>query len=139
MTQLQDQQRSPSRSRSGNFTPSTVTCFTCGHTGHYRISEDESLFLLAERPIHPKPIVNMPIIRKKSTGTKTTDLIDLEEGENTKDLDVEMEEVYKDHKGQGLQNLVTQNQNQDQDESAKLLEVKKVELPKVNKKKEDVK
>ncbi|CAG8788277.1 3967_t:CDS:2, partial [Racocetra persica] len=57
----------------------------------------------------------------------------------TKDPDVEMEEVYKDHEGQELQDPVTQNQDQNQDEFAELLEIKKVEPPKVNKKKEDVK
>ncbi|CAG8674548.1 21328_t:CDS:2, partial [Racocetra persica] len=88
---------------------------TGDQTSYLGIPENESLFLPAERPIRPKPIVNMPILRKKLTGTKTTDLIDLEEGESTKDLDIEMKEVYKDH------------------------EVKKVEPPKVNKKKEDVK
>ncbi|CAG8802854.1 30484_t:CDS:1, partial [Racocetra persica] len=108
-------------------------------TSYLEIPKDKSLFLLAERPIRPKPIVNMPILRKKSTGTKTTNLIDLKEGESTKDPDVEIEEVHEDHEGQELQDLVTQNQDQDQDKSAELLEVKKVKLPKVNKKKEDVK
>ncbi|CAG8824485.1 615_t:CDS:2, partial [Racocetra persica] len=75
ITQLQDQRRPPSRSRSENFIPSL------NQTSYLEIPEDELLFLLAERPIRPKPIVNMPILRKKSTGMKTTDLIDLEEGE----------------------------------------------------------
>ncbi|CAG8679755.1 34453_t:CDS:2, partial [Racocetra persica] len=87
MTQLQDQRRPLSRSRSGNFTPSTVT----DQTSYLEIPEHKSLFLPAERSIHLKPIVNMLILRKKSTRTKTTDLIDLEEGESTKDPDVEME------------------------------------------------
>ncbi|CAG8709149.1 36079_t:CDS:2, partial [Racocetra persica] len=91
-------------------------------TSYLEIPEDESLFLPAERPIHPKPIVNMPILRKKSTRMKTTDLIDLEEGKSTKDPDVEMEEVHEDHESQELQDPITQNQDQDQDESAKLLE-----------------
>ncbi|CAG8725738.1 17879_t:CDS:2, partial [Racocetra persica] len=32
---LTNQRRPLSRSRSENFTPSTITCFTCGRTGHY--------------------------------------------------------------------------------------------------------
>ncbi|CAG8792390.1 26212_t:CDS:2, partial [Racocetra persica] len=68
-------------------------------TSYLEIPKDELLFLPAERPIHPKPIVNILILRKKSTGMKTTDLIDLEEGESTKDPDVEIEEVHEDHEG----------------------------------------
>ncbi|CAG8846459.1 32457_t:CDS:2, partial [Racocetra persica] len=118
MTQLQDQRRPPSRSRSRNFTPSTIIndpqetlqallalmnnnpdIFNNARnqTSYLGIPKDESLFLLAEMPIRPKSIVNMPILRKKSTRTKITDLIDLEEGESTKDPDVEMEEVHEDH------------------------------------------
>ncbi|CAG8590927.1 11077_t:CDS:2, partial [Racocetra persica] len=131
ITQLQDQQRPPSRSRSENFTPSTVMCFTCSHTGHYSRN-------CPDLPNNRNSSANNQP-PKKVNWNKNNYVIDLEEGESTKDPDVEMEEVYEDHEGQELQDLVTQNQYQNQEESVELLEVKKVEPPKINKKKEDVK
>ncbi|CAG8759700.1 2525_t:CDS:1, partial [Ambispora leptoticha] len=83
------------------------------------------------------PIASTPILRKKQAGTKVVDLIDLEETGNSKDPDVEMEEVHEDHENLESQDPVVHDQ--EQDESAAPLESKKVEPPKINKKKEDVK
>ncbi|CAG8766288.1 20178_t:CDS:2, partial [Racocetra persica] len=85
----------------------------------------------------PKAYSEYTDSRKKPTELKMTNLIDFEEAKGNKDPDIEMEEVHKDQENLESHDPVVQNQ--EKNESAKPLEASKIELPKVNKKKEDVK
>ncbi|CAG8775098.1 10873_t:CDS:1, partial [Ambispora leptoticha] len=55
INQFQDQRRPLSRPRSGNSTPSTVTCFTCGRTGHYSRNCPDSLNNRNNPPVNNRP------------------------------------------------------------------------------------
>ncbi|CAG8540660.1 27007_t:CDS:2 [Racocetra persica] len=88
------------------------------------IPDDESLFFLADRPIYPKPIANTLIRKKRPTGLKITDLIDLKETEGDKDSDIKIDQELPDP-------VV---QDQEKIDLAELCDTSKVELPKVNKK-----